>query len=63
MPHVEHMLEVGDRLRYRRPSSTAAMANSRRPLEMMDRRHHALAAKAVERPEQRAIELAAAGAA
>src|SRR5262252_1357164 len=31
------------------------------PLEMMDRRHHALAAKAVERPEQHAIELAAAG--
>src|SRR5262249_40689974 len=30
------------------------------PLEMMDRRHHALAAKAVERPEQHAIELAAA---
>src|SRR5215472_18910464 len=28
---------------------------------MMDRRHHALAAKAVERPEQHAIELAAAG--
>src|SRR5262249_46874967 len=31
------------------------------PIEMMDRRHHALAAKAVERPEQHAIELAAAG--
>src|SRR5215471_12751954 len=31
------------------------------PLEMMDRRHHALAAKAVERPEHHAIELAAAG--
>src|SRR5262252_9387026 len=31
------------------------------PLEMMDRRHHALAAKAVERPEHRTIELAAAG--
>src|SRR5215831_338301 len=31
------------------------------PLEVMDRRHHTLAAKAVERPEQHAIELAAAG--
>src|SRR5262245_64449524 len=31
------------------------------PLEMMDRRHHTLAAKAVERPEQHAIEFAAAG--
>src|SRR5262249_29611614 len=31
------------------------------PLEMMDRRHHALAAKAVERPEHHAFELAAAG--
>src|SRR5215831_18588634 len=31
------------------------------PLQVMDRRHHTLAAKAVERPEQDAIELAAAG--
>src|SRR5215469_875824 len=31
------------------------------PLEVMDRRHHTLAAKAVERPEQHAIELATAG--